>query len=451
MTQENLATAQEKMRQADVSPAAIDTFSHYYRQLETGTTGLIPEQSIIPYRDAPRLADVRAGADGATDALAHTAIIKLNGGLGTSMGLDKAKTLLPVREGLNFLDIIVKQVRAARAQTGARLPLLFMTSFRTDADTRQYLAKYPDLLVDGLPLTFRQSQEPKLWADDLAPVEWPADRSLEWCPPGHGDIYTALLASGLLDELVAAGYWYASIGNGDNLGAAPDAELAAWFAASGAPFAAEICRRTVNDKKGGHLARRRLDKQLILREAAQTPAADMHYFTDEYRHPFFNTNNLWVDLRALRDLLNERSGVLGLPLIRNQKTVDPADPNSPAVIQIETAMGAAIATAPGSAAIVVERDRFLPVKTTNELLLLRSDLYQLSDDGKLVARRDTQPEVRLEPRYYRTIEALDQRIPAAPSLLEAESLVVEGDWQFEPGVRLAGKNVFGSGGGRIAP
>lgn len=141
-----------------------------------------------------------------------------------------------------------------------------MNSFRTHGDTLAALGGYDDLEVDGLPLDFVQSQEPKLRADDLTPVSWPPDPTLEWCPPGHGDRYPSLVSSRVLDRLVDLGYRYASVSNSDNLGAAPDVRIAGWFAGSGAPYAAEICRRAAADRKGGHLAIRTRDQQLILRD-----------------------------------------------------------------------------------------------------------------------------------------------------------------------------------------
>src|SRR5699024_8960047 len=128
------------------------------------------------------------------------AIINLNGCLGTSMGLDQAKSLLHVRDGRSFLDIIVEQVLAARRGTGSRLPLIFMNSFRTREDTLEVLAKYPDLPIGGLPLDFLKNKGPKLRTDNLSPGDWDEDSALEWCPPGQGDIYTALKTSGLLQE-----------------------------------------------------------------------------------------------------------------------------------------------------------------------------------------------------------------------------------------------------------
>lgn len=438
MSEHGLTLCRDKMRAAGVNDAAIEVFSHYYRLAASGFTGLIPEDSIRPLLDPPQLDHVDVSPQQAREAIQQTVIIKLNGGLGTSMGLDKAKTLLPVRDGKNFLDLIVDQVRFARSTYDARLPLIFMDSFRTSDDTLAHLARYADLAVDGLPLDFEQNAEPKIRVDDLTPVEWPADPTLEWCPPGHGDLYTALLGTGLLDALLAAGFRYASVANGDNLGAAPNATLAGWFAGTGAPYAAEICPRTVNDRKGGHLAVRIADGQLILRDSAQTAPEDQQFFTDEHRHPYFHANNLWLDLVQLKETLVERNGVLGLPLIRNEKTVDPADPASPKVYQLESAMGAAIEVFHGAQAIAVGRDRFLPVKTTNELMLVRSDVFTLGEDGRLVAQTARIPEVDLDPRHYRLIDRFEKLVPVVPSLREATSLVVRGEWRFDSPLAIVG-------------
>jgi UTP--glucose-1-phosphate uridylyltransferase len=440
MSEMGLKLAREKMAAAGVHQQAIDVFTYYYRQLEKGVSGLIPEDTIEPLTDPTMLSDLAVSERDAATALERTVIIKLNGGLGTSMGMNKAKSLLPVRKDKTFLDIIVDQVRHARAAHRIQLPLLFMNSFRTHQDTLAALAPYDDLPVAGLDLGFVQNQEPKVRTDDLTPVEWPTDPSLEWCPPGHGDLYTAIASSGLLDHLLSLGYHYASVSNSDNLGAAPNATIAGWFAASGAPYAAEVCRRTAADRKGGHLAIRKSDRRLILRDTAQTPKKEMHFFTDEFRHPFFHCNNLWFDLEVLDRTLRERKFVLGLPLIKNEKTVDPADPSSPKVVQIETAMGAAVEVFEGATAIGVGRDRFLPVKTTSDLLVVRSDAYQLEASGQLAKVADATPVVDLDDKYYKIINDFDHRFPAgAPSLRAARYLGVKGDWTFEAGVRVIGE------------
>jgi UTP--glucose-1-phosphate uridylyltransferase len=430
------------MRAAGVNETAIEVFTHYYHQLEHGVTGIVAEADIEPLSDPQHLADIPYDESAAREALDATVVIKLNGGLGTSMGMGGPKTLLPVRDGLTFLDIIVRQVLHARKVYGVRLPLLMMNSFRTRDETLETLARYPELETPGLPLDFLQNREPKVRADTLDPVEWPADPDLEWCPPGHGDIYTALSGSGLLATLLEQGMRYAFISNGDNLCATADPKVAGWFAASGAPFVSEVCRRTSADRKGGHLAVRIRDRQLVLRDSAQTAPENAAAFADITRHRYFNCNNLWIDLNALDEALHDHHGVLGLPMIRNQKHVDPSDSSSPEVIQIETAMGAAIEVFDGAQALEVERSRFLPVKSTNDLLALRSDVYVLGDDYaiSLAPGLDDAPYIDLDEDHYKLIADFDERFPdGPPSLREATSLRVAGDWTFEPDVVVQGE------------
>ncbi|WP_222706370.1 UTP--glucose-1-phosphate uridylyltransferase [Aeromicrobium terrae] len=434
MAMSGLEMARRKMADAGVPSRAIDVFSAFYRELEQGSRGMIREDDVEPLTDVAHAADLRVDDATAREAAAVTAVIKLNGGLGTSMGMDRAKTLLPVRADLTFLDVIVGQVKHVREENGVRLPLLFMNSFRTRDDT---LAALPDDLNGELPQDFLQNREPKLRADDLTPVEWPADPSLEWCPPGHGDLYTALETSGVLATLLDAGFRYATVSNADNLGAAPDPAMMGWFAASGAPYAAEVCRRTPADVKGGHLVVRRSDGRLVLRETAQTADEDAEAAADMTRHRYFHTNNLWFDLEQVARTLAEREGVLGLPLIRNEKTVDPTDPSSPKVVQIESAMGAGVEVFDGATAIEVDRSRFLPVKTTNDLLLLRSDVYGVGPDFRVRAQVDP-PLVDLDRRFYTTIGDFDARIPDPPSLVDARSLTVRGDWRFGRAVVVRG-------------
>ncbi|NYI80873.1 UTP--glucose-1-phosphate uridylyltransferase [Nocardioides panzhihuensis] len=447
-----LAKAMAKMRDAGVEDVAVQTFAHYYRQLEHGETGMIPEDAIEPV-DIPSISDAEVTDEEAHAAISTTAVIKLNGGLGTSMGMDRAKSLLCVRKGLSFLDVIARQVLHMREKYDVRLPLLLMNSFRTSEDSLAALERYHDLPVEGLPLEFLQNREPRLLVDDLSPVEWPKDPELEWCPPGHGDIYTALLDTGLLDLLIEQGYERVFVSNSDNLGAVPDEKVAGWFAKSGAPFAIEAVRRTPSDRKGGHFARRRSDGRLILRETAQTRDEDKVALQDLSRHKYCSTNNIWFDLKALKKVLTERDGILGLPLIRNEKTVDPADPKTPKVVQIETAMGAAIEVFEGSQLIEVTRDRFVPVKTTNDLLVLRSDVYDIGDDFVLDQVAEVVPFIDLDSDYYKYVSTFDERFPeGAPSLRKASALTINGDWTFGKGVQVIGAvSLDGANAERVAP
>jgi UTP--glucose-1-phosphate uridylyltransferase len=442
-----VSAATAKMRAEGLSEAATQTFSHYERLLREGDQGTLPESELEPLSDLPDADDLPSG-DGA--ALGQAVVLKLNGGLGTSMGMTKAKSLLEVKEGLTFLDVIVRQVLWLRERHGAAVPLLLMNSFATRDDTLAALERYPDLAVDGLPLDFLQGKVPKLLEDGHEPVSWPADPALEWAPPGHGDVYTSLDGSGMLDELLERGYRYAFLSNSDNLGAVLDPRILSWFAREGLPFLSESTDRTEGDRKGGHLARRRSDRGLVLRETAQTPDEDREAFEDVSRHRFFNCNNVWVDLRALRRTLDERGHVLGLPMIVNRKTVDPTDPSSPAVVQLETAMGAAIGVFEGAGALRVPRSRFTPVKTTNDLLVVRSDAYRLGEDWTVSTAREQPPVVSLDPEYFKLMGDFEPRFPAGPpSLLECERLEVDGDVTFGAGVVVRG-SVKVTGPRRIA-
>ena len=175
------------------------------------------------------------------------------------------------------------------------------------------------------------------------------------------------------------------------------------------------------------VVRRRSDGQLILRETAQTPPENEESFRDYRRWRYYNTNTLWVGLEALAD-----AGTLELPVIVNRKTVDPRDSSSPAVLQLESAMGAAIGTFSGAQLLLVPRTRFVPVKTTDDLLVMRSDVYEMSEEDMVVApvpeRAENLPFVELDSRYYKLLDRFEARFPSGPpSLREAERLVVRGD------------------------
>ena len=426
----------ERMQAENLPEIFIRTFRYYYEQLVAGHTGLIPEAEIEPIASLP---DAETFPDALAEigqaALGRTVLIKLNGGLGTSMGLTKAKSLLTVKDGLTFLDIIARQA------LHAGVPLLLMDSFNTREDSLAALRAYPDLWGD-LPLDFLQHKAPKIVQSDLSPALWPRNPALEWNPPGHGDIYTALLTSGMLAKLLEAGYRYAFVSNADNLGAVLDAKILGYFVDQQLPFMSETADRTPVDRKGGHLAIRRSDGQIILRETAQTPPEDAEALQDISRHRYFNTNNIWWNLQALQEVITARDGILGLPMIRNSKTVDPRDPTSTPVYQIETAMGSAIAVFKGSGAIRAPRSRFAPVKTTDDLLAVRSDAYTLTDDFRVVpnpARTTPQVVVSLDSRFYKLIDDMEARFPyGAPSLLECERLTVKGDVLFGKGVVCKG-------------
>ena len=314
----NFAPFEAKMRADGLSDAAVAAFKNAYDALTSGATGMIPESELTPASGVPKLVDVEAPAADAA-LLAKTVVLKLNGGLGTSMGLDYAKSLLKVKGADTFLDLTAKQIMQMRNDLQTNVKFVLMNSFATSADTMAFFKeKYPTLYADP-NLEFVQNKVPKIRRDNFEPALWPTKPSVEWCPPGHGDLYAALLGSGTLDSMLAQGSKYLFVSNSDNLGATLDPKLLSYFAQSKAPFMMECCERTANDKKGGHLASR--EGQLILREAAQCPDEDEDAFQDISKHRYFNTNNLWIDLEALKAIMTAHGGVVPLPMIKNKKTV----------------------------------------------------------------------------------------------------------------------------------
>merc|ERR1719251_672349 len=322
-----------------------------------------------------------------------------------------------------------------------------MNSFATSDDTKNALAKYP-ALGTGADLEFVQNKAPKVTKSDLTPASWPKEPSHEWCPPGHGDLYPAMLGSGALDKLLKKGFKYMFVSNSDNLGATMDLKILTHFAKSQAPFMMEVATRTDADKKGGHLAKDNATGGLLLRESAQCPDEDEKAFQDVTKYKFFNTNNLWVDLVALKGIFDKHGGSIPLPVMKNSKTVDPRDKKSTKVLQLETAMGAAISCFEGATAIVIPRERFAPVKTTNDLLALRSDAYKITEDFRIVLAPECNgvpPNIKLDGRY-KFVDAMETMIPeGAPSLIACKSLTVEGNVVFAKGVVFQGNVLVKNG------
>ncbi|MGZ6705353.1 MAG: UTP--glucose-1-phosphate uridylyltransferase [Solirubrobacteraceae bacterium] len=410
-----------RMRADGAGPAALAAFARRLEALAAGPgAGLLEGSELEPVEDPPRLEDLPGDAG---DVLRRTAVLKLNGGLGTSMGLRAPKSLIEVKPGHTFLDVIACQTRALG------LALVLMNSAATRAASMA--------AAGGAARDFLQGREPRLWADSREPVSWPRDPALEWCPAGHGDVYVSLAESGMLATLRAEGIDWAFISNADNLGAVADGGIPAWAEAQGAPFVKEVVRGTSADRKGGHLARHH--GRLVLRETAQVPEGDAS-FSDVERWRFYNTNNLWVDLRALDP------AALDLPLIVNRKPVDPRDPASPEVLQLETAMGAAIGSIEGARAVHVPRARFAPVKTTDDLLVVRSDAYALRADGVLEPRFAGDPPVVALGPGYRRLDDFEARFGDRPPSLRGRSAfrVLRA---FGPGrVNLIGEHTDYNGG-----
>jgi UTP--glucose-1-phosphate uridylyltransferase len=425
-----------KMRKEQIDQKSIRVFSYYYSKLVSGETGLLHEHQIQPVEkdaiDSFESIQSEESQSHVKTLLSKTVCIKLNGGLGTTMGLQGPKSLIPVKNDLTFLDITCRQILAFNQSHNVKIPLLLMNSFRTESDSLKAMTQYPELRT-SFPESFLQHKFPKVRTSDFNPVEYPQDPEMEWNPPGHGDIYIALETSGILDKVIQAGYRYAFISNIDNLGATIDTRILSYIERNSLPFLMEVTDRTDMDRKGGHLARH-IDGHLVLREAAQCPESAMEDFRNIDKYCYFNTNNLWIDLQALRNTLDNSSGFLDLPMIRNRKKVNPLDKQSDDVFQVESAMGAAIALFSNAAALKVPRNRFAPVKNCDDLLLLWSDAFIIDSNSNIIPnpdRKHSYISVSLDPEFYSFINNLTSRFPfGIPSMIGCKTLTVKGDFTF---------------------
>jgi UDP-N-acetylglucosamine pyrophosphorylase len=361
------------------------------------------------------------------------------------MGLESAKSLLPVKNGDTFLDFIARQILQLRATTASLEPGFYlMNSFSTQNETLSYLRKYTSLTA-GEAIDFLQNMAPKIDAKTFEPVTWSAQPTSSGALP---DMATSFRLSSVPDCSTA----FLPAGSSSCLFRTPTiwcdrrCKAPAILRKPGSSFLMEVAERTGADRKGGHLAQRKSTGRLLLRELAQCPEEDESHFQNIERHRFFNTNNLWVRLDRIKEELERNGGALPLPLITNSKTVDPRDPSSTKVLQLESAMGAAIECFDRSGAVVVPRTRFAPVKTTSDLLVLRSDACRVTEDHRLILveeRVGSPPLVDLDAKHYKLLQDFERYFPdGPPSLVRCESLKIRGPVAFAKGVVCEGKVEF---------
>ncbi|XP_063933032.1 UTP--glucose-1-phosphate uridylyltransferase isoform X3 [Zophobas morio] len=365
-------------------------------------------------------------------------VVKLNGGLGTSMGCHGPKSVIAVRNDLTFLDLTVQQIEHLNKTYKVNVPLILMNSFNTDEDTEKVIRKYKNLQVEIH--TFNQSCYPRVNRETLMPITKKVDvhNDLEsWYPPGHGDFYQSFRNSGLLKKFIDDGREYCFISNIDNLGATVDLNILNLLLNPKDKiqheFVMEVTDKTRADVKGGTLIQ--YQNKLRLLEIAQVPKEHVDDFKSVKTFKFFNTNNLWAKLDAIERVLTE--GSLSLEIIINNKTLN----NGLNVIQLETAVGAAMKSFEGGIGINVPRSRFLPVKKTSDLLLVMSNLYSLKNGSLVMSPQrmfPTTPLVKLGDNHFAIVKDFLGRFANIPDLIELDHLTVSGDVTFGRGVSLKG-------------
>jgi len=388
------------------------------------------QDAILPYSTLTQPGDEKT----LSAMLDQLVVIKLNGGLGTSMGCSGPKSVIPVRSDLTFLDLTVQQIEFLNQKYSANVPLVLMNSFNTDEDTHKIIRKYSGFNISIR--TFNQSCYPRINKETMAPIakSCKVGEDIEaWYPPGHGDFYQSFFNSGLLDEFVKAGKKYCFISNIDNLGATVDLNILNMVISNSREFVMEVTDKTRADVKGGTLIQ--YEGHLRLLEAAQVPKEHEEDFKSVKKFNVFNTNNLWISLPAIQRVLEENT--LNMEIIVNPKQLE----GGVSVYQLETAVGAAMKCFEQASGVNVPRSRFLPVKKTSDLLLVMSNLYSL-DHGRLVMSPKRMfpatPLVKLGDTQFKKVSAFLSRFGSIPDLLELDHLTVSGDVTFGRGVSLRG-------------
>lgn len=369
----------------------------------------------------------------AASLVSELAVCRLNGGLGTSMGCVGPKSAIEVKNNQSFLDLIVAQMQALNKKYSAKVPLVLMNSFNTNLDTQKIIKKYNGRLPI---MTFQQNQFPRLRKDSLLPLSVKKYGVQSSYPPGHGDFYQSIAKTGILDTLIKQGKKYMFIANADNLGASIDLKILSKMKQTGSPFIMEVTDKTRADVKGGTLVKTD-HHDLRLLEIAQVPKDYVEEFKSVKKFKIFNTNNIWVNLLELKKKIESNS--LKLDVIINQKFI-----NHLPVIQLETAIGSGINFFEGSLAVKVPRIRFVPIKKTDDLLLVQSNLF-IIDNGILIKNPERQfeglPLIRLGENFQ-DVEEYQNRFQTIPDILELDLLTVVGNVHFGKNMTLRGNVIL---------
>lgn len=430
---DSVASEEHRSKFEDELDSFFSLFRRYLAEKSSGST-LDWDKIKSPSEDeVVDFKTIKAAQSENVSNLDKLAVLKLNGGLGTSMGCVGPKSVIEVREGNTFLDLSVRQIEHLNRLYDSDVPLLLMNSFNTDADTAHLIKKYSANRIRIR--SFNQSRFPRVLRDSLLPVPQEYEDQLDsWYPPGHGDLFESLHRSGELDALLAQGREILFVSNGDNLGATVDLKILDHMIESGAEYIMELTDKTRADVKGGTLIS--YDGQVRLLEVAQVPKEHVDEFKNIRKFTNFNTNNLWINLRAIKRLVESQA--LSMEIIPNQKTIT-RNGHEINVLQLETACGAAIRHFKGAHGVVVPRSRFLPVKTCSDLLLVKSDLFYLEHGALKLdpTRFGPNPLIKLGS-HFKKVSGFNEHISHIPKIIELDHLTITGNVYLGKNVTLKG-------------
>ena len=405
----------EMINQFRQGPSKVEDWS----SIKSPDSKNLPDFSSLPFPKPSRTAL----------QLSKLVVGKLNGGMGTSMGCGGPKSLVEVRDNKSFLDLILEQIESLNREWSQKIPLLLMNSFYTHEKTQAHLS---NLSFSSEIIGFQQNKFPRLHSEGLSPLSIYKWGEQAYYPPGHGDFYQSIWQQGVLQKLIDAGREILFISNADNLGAVVDPVILNYMDEFNVPFLMEVTDKTPADVKGGTLYQQ--DGKLKLLELARVPDDKIDEFYDQKKFKVFNTNNIWINLVALNDRL--KKGPLELSVLLNRKNIEETP-----IVQLEIAIGSGLECFEEAVGLSVSRERFLPVKKTDDLLLVRSNLFSLNN-GKLVRNPQRKsaslPIIELGD-FLQNIENFQNSFPVIPDLVNLEELKIKGAVRFEGAASLQGK------------
>lgn len=401
----------------------ITRFRHESSRVQDWSSIMTPDSSnLLDFSSLPSPEHSRTARQ-----LSKLVVGKLNGGMGTSMGCAGPKSLIEVRDSKSFLDLILAQIESLNQEWDQKIPLLLMNSFYTHEKTLAHLSA---LKLSSEIIGFQQNKFPRLHSEGFSPLTPDKWGDQAYYPPGHGDFYQCVWQQGILQKLIDAGREILFISNADNLGAVVDPVILNYMDEFNIPFLMEVTAKTPADVKGGTLYQQ--NGKLKLLEIARVPDDKVDEFCDQKKFRTFNTNNIWINLLALNNRL--KKGPLELSVMVNRKNVEEIP-----VVQLETAIGSGLECFEGAVGLTVSRERFLPVKKTDDLLLVRSNLFSLSN-GKLIRDRKSDPLPLIElGDFLQNIENFQNAFSIIPDLLDLKELKINGNVRFEGAACLKGK------------
>ncbi|KAI5150235.1 UTP--glucose-1-phosphate uridylyltransferase [Enteropsectra breve] len=410
----------DAMKADHEDPEQLDNFYELYQRFLTTRRNKIDWEKIKPPQGKIVNYETLKISEDDSKNISKLAVLKLNGGLGTTMGCVGPKSVIKVRDNMNFIDLIAKQIKHLNKKYSCEVPLVLMNSFNTDERTKK-LTRHYDFIK-----TFNQSKFPRISAENFMPIN-----ENVFYPPGHGDLLYSLNKSGMLDELLSEGKEYVFISNVDNLGATVDLTILNHIVENNIDFCMEVTNKTRADIKGGTLVN--YNDNLMLLEIAQVPPCKKSEFTSVRKFKIFNTNSIWINLKVLKQIAESK---VELDIIQNNKNI-----NNEKVIQLETALGASIKYFENNCGIVVPRSRFLPVKTCSDLFLLQSNLYTEKYGSLCISKErisQASPTIKLLGKNFCTVEDFENSFSNAPDILDLETLTVSGNVTFGKNVVLRG-------------